>query len=96
MEPQQYETMDHGARACSGGKGGIVMDTIFGYTWDEIKAAQQGKRSGRVIDTSKPAVKDDVSQDDLDLLAKHGEEGLRALQYFGVLDRLTRGGIIKP
>ena len=30
------------------------MSNIFGYTFDEIKAAQQGQRLGRAIDATKP------------------------------------------
>lgn len=73
------------------------MTTILGYTWDEINAVQHktGTLSKR-IDTSKPATiydKDNASKD-LELLSTHGKDKLREMGYFGVLDRLTRAGLI--
>lgn len=70
-------------------------DKIFGYAFDEIKAAQQGGRLGRVIDTSKPEPFDPVQERvDVKLLHDLGEAKLRELGYIGVIDRLERGGYL--
>ena len=71
------------------------MTDILGYTFDEILKAQQGERLGRVIDTSKPEPFDPVQERaDLKLLVGYGEAKLRELGYFGVIDRLERGGYL--
>lgn len=59
---------------------------IFGYTWDEIKRAQQGGALARRIPAGiyKPLATDG----DWELLEQYGEDGLRSRGYFGVLDRL--------
>lgn len=64
--------------------------TIFGYTWEEIQAGQQGDmRAMRgSVDLSKPA-KRPATEKDHALLAEHGADGLRRLGMFGVLDRLN-------
>jgi hypothetical protein len=62
-------------------------DNIFGYSWSDIQRAQQGGRLSRPIDTSKQS--HDYSESDRALLAEHGEQGLRDMGYFGVLDRLN-------
>lgn len=72
------------------------MSAIFGYTFDEISAAQQKRgRLGHAIDTTKPAA-DDMHRLEADraLLSEHGADGLRERGFFGVLDRLTRAGLI--
>ena len=60
--------------------------TIFGYTWDEIKRAQQGGALARRIPAGiyKPLATDG----DWELLERYGEAELRNRNYFGVLDRL--------
>jgi hypothetical protein len=60
--------------------------TIFGYTWDEIKRAQQGEALARRVQPGlhKPL----ATPDDWELLEQHGEDELRNRGYFGVLDRL--------
>ena len=60
--------------------------TIFGYTWDEIKRAQQGGALARRIPAGiyKPLATDG----DWELLERYGEAELRSRNYFGVLDRL--------
>lgn len=71
------------------------MTNILGYTFDKILKAQQGERLGRVIDTSKPEPFDPVQERaDLKLLVGYGEAKLRELGYFGVIDRLERGGYL--
>jgi hypothetical protein len=62
-------------------------DNIFGYSWSDIQRAQQGGRLSRPIDTSKQSP--DYTESDRALLAEHGEQGLRDMGYFGVLDRLN-------
>lgn len=59
---------------------------IFGYTWDEIKRAQQGGALARRIPAGiyKPLATDG----DWELLERYGEAELRNRGYFGVLDRL--------
>lgn len=60
--------------------------TIFGYTWEEIKRAQQGGALARRIPAGiyKPLATDG----DWELLERYGEAELRNRGYFGVLDRL--------
>ena len=60
--------------------------TIFGYTWDEIKLAQQGGALARRIPAGicKPL----ATEGDWELLERYGEAELRNRHYFGVLDRL--------
>lgn len=71
------------------------MSDVFGYTFEEIKAAQQGGRLGRLIDTSKPLPFDPVQERaDVKLLQGLGEAKLRELGYMGVIDRLERGGYL--
>lgn len=60
---------------------------IFGYSWEQIQRAQRSGRLADPIDTSKPAIQP-PSERDLQLLEKHGIEGLKELQLFGVLDRI--------
>jgi len=63
-----------------------------GYTWEQIQAAQRGGRlSSGTIDTSKP-VDHSLLDGDLELLAEHGMDGLRAKGFMGVVDRLQRNG----
>ena len=71
------------------------MSEIFGYTFDEIKAAQQGEKLGRTVDVSKPLPFDPVQERaDVKLLQGLGEAKLRELGYMGVIDRLERGGYL--
>jgi hypothetical protein len=72
------------------------MSDIFGYTFEEIQKAQQGGRLARVVDTSKPAASLDPEREraDLQLLHEHGEAKLREMEYWGVIDRLERGGYL--
>lgn len=60
--------------------------TIFGYTWDEIKRAQQGGALARRIPAGicKPL----ATEGDWELLERYGEAELRNRHHFGVLDRL--------
>jgi len=65
-------------------------DLIFGYTWNQIQEAQQGKEFRQYVSGNVTAPK--CTQDDLDLLEKHGIDGLEKMQLFGVIDRLKRSG----
>ncbi len=70
-----------------------MEDLICGLTWDQIQAAQQGKNYRVLVsDTIKPPK---LNEGDLTLYKKHGAQGLKDMEYFGVLDRLTRCGVIK-
>ena len=69
------------------------MDTIFGYSFDDIKRAQQGGRLCRAIDLTAPAMMQ-VSDSDRSLLAEHGAQGLRDLGFFGTIDRLETAGLM--
>jgi predicted HTH domain antitoxin len=60
--------------------------TIFGYTWDEIKRAQQGGALARRIPAG--IYKQLATEGDWELLERYGEAELRNRGYFGVLDRL--------
>ena len=72
-----------------------MNNEIFGYTFEEIRCAQQRGRLGRVIDTSKPIPIDPVrEQADLALLVEHGDAKLREMGYMGVVDRLERAGYL--
>lgn len=71
-----------------------MNDTIFGYAWDDIQRAQQGGSLARTIDTSKPAQDPPPTDADLALLAKHGSDGLRAMQYHGTIGRLEAAKLI--
>ncbi len=65
---------------------------IFGYTWEEIDRAQRGGRLSRAI--SRHEANPTAKPSDLELLAEHGKDGLVAMGFFGVLDRLTTSGSI--
>ena len=74
-----------------------MSDKIFGYDWEDIQRAQRGGRLNRTIDTSKSPYSADTAERldaDVKLLEQYGEDGLRDLAYFGVLDRLKRAGYI--
>lgn len=70
-----------------------MSDTIFGYSWDEIQAAQAGTgRLGRAIDTSAPVAPLTLNDADRKLIAQHGTvEALEAVGYYGLADRIKRG-----
>lgn len=61
---------------------------IFGNTWQQIQRAQRGGHLSKRIDTSKPPAVQLPTEKDLQLLQKHGFEGLEKLGLHGVLDRL--------
>ena len=71
------------------------MDTIFGYTWEEISAAQQGKPLSRAIPPRSQGYDDICLPGDVDLLVRYGLKELENRGYHGVIDRLARGGLIE-
>jgi hypothetical protein len=74
-----------------------MSDLIFGYTWDQIQAAQQGESLGQIVPLQAKMAKDDIcTANDLELLEKHGIDGLIKKQFHGVLDRLERAGVYSP
>lgn len=74
-----------------------MNDLIFGYTWEQIQAAQQGKSLHQVVPLQAQMAKDDIcTKTDLELLEKHGIDGLIEKKFYGVLDRLQQAGIYKP
>ena len=72
------------------------LSTIFGYSFEDIQRAQQGGRLSRPVDTTKPATTDHSFVKGQELLDAHGLDGLKAMGYFGVIDRLQRAGLIQP
>lgn len=64
---------------------------IFGKTWEEIQNMQQKTYQPSIVDTSVPG-KQLATKNDIALLEKYGEAGLKEKKYYGVLDRL---GLLK-
>ena len=69
-----------------------MSNLIFGRTFEEIEAMQQGQ-GGRTVDYVITPPKD-ASQLDRDLLEQHGLHGLIELGYHGVIERLRFSGVI--
>lgn len=69
-----------------------MSDLIFGHTWDEIDRAQRGGGFNRPIAKHQP--NPTATQADMDLLNQYGQDGLEAMQYFGVIDRLKTSGLL--
>lgn len=65
---------------------------IFGRDWKQIQSAQQGGSLDIPVRHEDDIVK--YRKADLNLLKKYGTDGLRKMEYFGVLDRLKRAGMI--
>lgn len=64
---------------------------IFGYTWEEIQAMQQGKRVGKPINSSSKPV---ATENDIKALGEYGIYGLIRKKFFGTLDRLETSKLI--
>lgn len=65
---------------------------IFGHDWEDIQRAQQGgSLAKRIVETPRALATDA----DRALLTLHGENELRAMQLYGVIDRLQASGLIK-
>ena len=72
-----------------------MPNLIFGYTFEEIQAAQQGMPLTRALPLAAQVAKEALcTSEDMDLFNKHGETGLKEKQFYGVIDRLVRAGII--
>ena len=72
-----------------------MNDLIFGYTWEQLQAAQQGEVLRQVLPLAAKAAKDDIcTKKDMDLFIEHGETELKEMQSYGTIGRLTRAGII--
>lgn len=69
-----------------------MSTNIFGYTWEEIKQAQQGKTTLHkpIQYTNKPT----ASQSDIDLLNNKGIDYIMGNGLAGVIDRLTTSGLM--
>lgn len=70
------------------------MDLIFGYTWEQISAAQQGKPLNRPIPARTQGYDNPCLPGDVDLLCRYGLKELENRGYHGVIDRLARAGLI--
>ena len=70
-----------------------MSDLIFGYTWEEIHAAQQGSPLGKMI-SHRGAYDHPCEKNDVDLLIIHGLKGLQEKGFYGTIDRLCRSGLI--
>jgi hypothetical protein len=64
---------------------------IFGYTWEQIKAAQQGAP----LAADRKVISQELTANDMALFVKLGEYRLHEMGYHGTLDRLRRAGLIK-
>jgi hypothetical protein len=71
------------------------MSDIFGYTWEQIQDAQQGKPFRQFVTG---AANSDLTEDrikaDMELLNELGLAGLESKQCYGVIDRLKRIGAL--
>ena len=65
-----------------------MENLIFGHTWQQIQRAQRGGHLSEKIDISKPPAIQLPTEKDLQLLEKHGFNGLEKLGFHGVLDRV--------
>lgn len=63
---------------------------IFGRSWEDIQVMQQGGPARAVDLGPKP----EATDGDRKLLALHGADGLRKMNYWGVLDRLATSGLL--
>lgn len=66
-----------------------MSDLIFGMTLEQVQLAQQGKAFREHVPTDIPELPGPTEKD-LSLLAEHGIDGLKEMQLFGVIDRLSR------
>jgi hypothetical protein len=74
------------------------MSDIFGYTWEQIQNAQQGKPFRQPINVTAPAngdLTDARIKADMELLNELGLDGLESKQFYGVIDRLKRIGALE-
>ncbi len=69
------------------------MDKIFGYTFEDIRRAQQGDILGRPISLKDLAVTEKEKESAIDMLHVHGQQELEKLGFHGIIDILDRCGI---
>ncbi|BCS53288.1 hypothetical protein [Geobacter sp. SVR] len=70
-----------------------MMDgLIFGRTWEEIQAMQQGKSINKTV--AGTLALPTASQADITLLRDKGIHYIKGNGLFGVLDRLQNSGIV--
>jgi hypothetical protein len=69
-----------------------MTDLVFGYTWEQIQNAQQGREFRHYIPvgTTKPL----ATEADVKLLVEKGLTWLVEQQFHGVIDRLKNSGLI--
>ena len=65
---------------------------IFGYTWEQIQKAQQGGTLQSFVPFDIPQIV--CTKEDIALFEEYGESGLKEKQFYGVIDRLAKAGII--
>lgn len=90
--PPEPETVSLKPESVSETPKSVSEPTIFGYSWDQIKSAQQGVKLSRTIKGS--ATRPKATEADYAALDKYGVEGLQKRESYGVLDRL--GLPVKP
>jgi hypothetical protein len=65
------------------------MMKILGYDWERIQAVQRKERPLHDTIPTDRVARPKATPEDYELLEKHGEDGLREMGFFGVLDRLA-------
>ena len=66
-------------------------DSVFGYSWNEIKAWQQGQKPTRIIQSDQSSV-DRLLEQARTGLSEHGPQGLLDQGFMGWVDVLKRAG----
>lgn len=69
-----------------------MSNLIFGRSWEDIQAMQQGTYVAPTVNT-RPGLAQ-ATDNDRAQLAEHGQAGLEAKEFYGVLDRLKNSGLI--
>lgn len=70
-----------------------MNDLIFGRTWEEIQAMQQGSYKPNLVSANKTLPM--ATQCDIELLRDKGIDYIKGNGLFGVIDRLQNSGIIE-
>lgn len=68
-----------------------MKQLIFGMTWEEIQARQQGNWRGSTVSVSNLPM---ATQADIELLRDKGIHYIKGNGLFGVIDRLQNSAII--
>jgi hypothetical protein len=61
---------------------------ILGHSWEDIQKMQQKEYTPPTVSLAGSGKKP-PTEADYKMLEKYGEQGLRDMQYYGVLDRLN-------